>query len=37
MGIHISQDDFAGRIIGAEVGAAAWTLAQQYFDGTARP
>jgi hypothetical protein len=35
MGIHIPQDDFEGRIIGAEVGAAAWTLARQYFDGTA--
>ncbi len=34
MGIHISQDDFEGRIIGAEVGTAAWALAQQYFDGT---
>jgi hypothetical protein len=37
MGIHISQDDVEGRIIGAEVGAGAWTLAQQYFDGSALP
>ena len=37
MGIHISQDDFEGRIIGAEVGTGAWALAQQYFDGSATP
>ena len=36
-GIHIAQDDVEGRIIGAEVGTGAWELAQQYFDGTARP
>jgi hypothetical protein len=36
-GIHIAQDDVEGRIIGAEVGAGAWALVQQYFDGTARP
>jgi hypothetical protein len=34
-GIHIPADDVAGRRIGAEVGIAAWELAQQYFDGTA--
>ena len=37
MGIHISQDDFEGRIIGAEVGTGAWALAEQYFDGSATP
>lgn len=37
MGIHISQDDVEGRIIGAEVGTGAWARAQQYFDGTAQP
>ncbi len=36
MGIHIPQDDFEGRKIGAEVGTGAWALAQRYFDGTAR-
>lgn len=37
MGIHIPHDDFEGRKIGAEVGRNAWTLAQQYFDGSATP
>jgi hypothetical protein len=36
-GIHITQDDLEGRIIGSEVGAGAWALVQTYFDGTARP
>jgi hypothetical protein len=36
-GIHITQDDVEGRIIGAEVGVGAWAFVQQYFDGTARP
>jgi len=35
-GIHITQDDFAGRITGSQCGKAAWTLAQAYFEGTAR-
>ena len=30
-GIHVRADDFAGRIIGAEVGTAAWHLAQTYY------
>jgi hypothetical protein len=30
-GIHVRADDFAGRIIGAEVGNAAWQLAQMYY------
>jgi hypothetical protein len=32
-GIHVRADDFAGRIIGAQVGAAAWELAQTYYGG----
>ena len=36
MGIHIPQDDVAGRRIGAQCGADAWLLAQRYFDGSAR-
>jgi hypothetical protein len=36
-GIHIAPDDLAGRVVGAEVGQAAWALAQRYFDGTAKP
>ncbi len=34
-GIHVPADDLAGRKIGAECGAAAWTVAQTYFAGTA--
>ncbi|MGA7758250.1 MAG: vanadium-dependent haloperoxidase [Ilumatobacteraceae bacterium] len=34
-GIHIPQDDVEGRVIGSQVGLAAWELAQTYFDGTA--
>jgi len=34
-GIHVRADDLAGRVIGAEVGADAWELAQTYFDGSA--
>jgi hypothetical protein len=33
-GIHVRADDFAGRIIGAEVGAAAWERAQTYYGAT---
>jgi hypothetical protein len=36
-GIHIPQDDLAGRRVGSEVGVAAYALAQTYFDGTASP
>jgi hypothetical protein len=32
-GIHIAADDLTGRTVGAECGRAAWSLAQQYFDG----
>jgi hypothetical protein len=34
-GIHIPQDDVEGRIIGSQVGLAAWELARTYFDGSA--
>ena len=32
-GIHVRADDFAGRILGASIGRAAWAQAQQYFAG----
>ncbi len=34
-GIHVSHDDFDGRVIGADVGAGAVALARQYFEGNA--
>jgi hypothetical protein len=37
MGIHIAQDDYAGRVEGSTIGKGAWVLAQKYFDGTAPP
>jgi hypothetical protein len=33
-GIHVPEDDFDGRRIGAQVGHSAWSLAQRYFDGS---
>lgn len=30
-GIHVRSDDFNGRTLGAEIGTAAWTLAEQHF------
>jgi hypothetical protein len=36
MGIHTPEDDFWGRRIGAACGQEAWTLAEEYFGGTAR-
>jgi hypothetical protein len=36
-GIHISEDDFAGRRIGSECGKQALARARRYFDGSARP
>jgi hypothetical protein len=36
MGIHISADDFEGRQIGDLCGRGAWSLAEHYFDGSAR-
>lgn len=35
-GIHISEDDFAGRRIGSVCGKQALALALRYFDGSAR-
>ena len=32
-GIHVRADDLAGRVLGAQVGADAWELAQTYYDG----
>ena len=34
-GIHIPEDDFAGRITGSVCGKAAWALANEYYAGTA--
>jgi hypothetical protein len=34
-GIHISQDDLTGRVVGSQCGMAAWALAQRYYAGTA--
>jgi hypothetical protein len=33
-GIHVPADDFKGRIMGAEIGIAAWEKALGYFGGT---
>ena len=30
-GIHVPADDFAGRVMGAEIGRAAWEMAQSYY------
>jgi len=30
-GIHVRADDFQGRIIGAQIGVAAWELAQEHY------
>jgi hypothetical protein len=35
-GIHITADDYNGRVLGSLCGKAAWEKAEQYFDGTAR-
>jgi membrane-associated phospholipid phosphatase len=34
-GIHIPEDDVAGRIMGSTCGKDAWALALKYFDGSA--
>jgi hypothetical protein len=34
-GIHVRADDFAGRVMGAEIGRAAWDRAQRYYGGSA--
>lgn len=36
-GIHVRADDFNGRIMGAQVGADAYALARQYYEGTVAP
>jgi hypothetical protein len=33
-GIHVPEDDHAGRIAGSECGKRAWDLAKKYFDGS---
>jgi hypothetical protein len=33
-GIHVSADDFPGRVIGSQVGIGAYGLAKKYFDGS---
>ncbi|MBK8091700.1 MAG: vanadium-dependent haloperoxidase [Verrucomicrobiaceae bacterium] len=33
-GIHVPEDDYHGRVIGAEAGTSAATLAFKYFDGS---
>lgn len=33
-GIHVSADDFSGRIIGSKCGQEAWAMARKYFDGS---
>jgi hypothetical protein len=35
-GIHVRADDLGGRVMGAEIGQGAWSLATRYFDGTAQ-
>jgi hypothetical protein len=34
-GIHVRADDIAGRVMGADIGDAAWAKARTYFDGSA--
>lgn len=34
-GIHIAADDVVGRVMGAEIGRDAWSLARRYFEGSA--
>ena len=36
-GIHVIHDDVDGRIIGADIGAAAMAKARTYYNGTAQP
>ncbi len=36
-GIHISADDFNGRLLGSQCGKEAWALAEAYYDGSAAP
>ncbi len=34
-GIHVRADDFAGRVMGAEIGRAAWEMARHYYGNPA--
>jgi hypothetical protein len=34
-GIHVRADDLPGRVMGAEIGRAAWAEARRYFEGRA--
>ena len=36
-GIHITADDFGGRIMGAQIGSDAYAKAATYYAGTAVP
>ena len=36
-GIHVPADDLPGRMLGAEVGAAAWERANHHFRGVPEP
>ena len=36
-GIHIAADDFGGRVVGHEIGLAAYARAGQYWDGSVPP
>ena len=33
-GIHVSEDDYHGRVVGAESGQRVWALVQKYWDGS---
>jgi hypothetical protein len=33
-GIHVPEDDYAGRIAGSQVGKQTWNLVQKYWDGS---
>ena len=35
-GIHVRADDFAGRLMGATIGRAAWEEALRYYSGSTR-
>lgn len=36
-GIHFPQGDIASRVLGVQVGGAAWTKARKFIRGTANP
>lgn len=33
-GIHVPEDDYAGRVVGTQTGQSAWDLARLYWDGS---